>query len=162
MNTPCGEQSDGGCVVNTRHALRTSAVVVQARSTDTFPFSVAAGARGTSSLQRHVPYEPSTVERALQLARSGQCRTIGDIKRLLKAEQFAAVDIQLDGEGLKRQLRAAINGARSERPSVQAEGRDAHRYGRVGKRMVAIINPDGDGCRRYSFRNFLRQHGDGS
>lgn len=51
----------------------------------------------------------TTVERAFELAREGQCRSVDDIRRQLKAERFDAVEGHLSGGTLRRQLVGAIN-----------------------------------------------------
>lgn len=51
---------------------------------------------------------PTTVERSFELAREGQCRSIDDIRRKLKAERFDSVDSHLASGSLKRQLIAAM------------------------------------------------------
>lgn len=45
-----------------------------------------------------------TVERAYQLARSGRCRSVGDIRAELKREGLGAVDSHLAGPSLRREL----------------------------------------------------------
>jgi hypothetical protein len=50
----------------------------------------------------------STVERALELARSGACRTVEDIRRVLKAERCDSVDQHLGGGTLGKQIRAVL------------------------------------------------------
>lgn len=50
----------------------------------------------------------STVERALELARSGICRSVDDIRRALKSEGYEAVDSHLQGSSLTKQLKAAL------------------------------------------------------
>jgi hypothetical protein len=45
-----------------------------------------------------------TVERAFQLARSGECQTIDDIRRQLAREQCTNVDAHLAGSSIRRQL----------------------------------------------------------
>jgi hypothetical protein len=47
------------------------------------------------------------LERAFQLARSGQCRTTGDIQLCLKAEGYSTD--QVIGPTLMKQLRAVID-----------------------------------------------------
>ena len=49
---------------------------------------------------------PHTVERAYELARSGECRGVDEIKKRLKAEQCSAVEAQLAGRAIQRELRA--------------------------------------------------------
>ena len=45
-----------------------------------------------------------TVERAFQLARSGTCNTIDDIRRQLAREQCTNVEAHLAGSSIRRQL----------------------------------------------------------
>jgi hypothetical protein len=55
-------------------------------------------------------YGITTIERAFQLARSGSCVSVADIKKRLKAEGFSIA--QITGGVLSGQLRALIQGAR--------------------------------------------------
>jgi hypothetical protein len=55
----------------------------------------------------------TALERAFNLARSGKCRTVGDIRSRLKQEGYS--DAQVIGSNLQKQLRAII---------AQAEGTD--------------------------------------
>jgi hypothetical protein len=48
---------------------------------------------------------PGTVERAFQLARSGDCRSLGEIVTRLKREQHDGVDAHFAGPSIKRELR---------------------------------------------------------
>jgi hypothetical protein len=57
----------------------------------------------------------STVKRAFELARSGTCRTLDDLRKALRAEKCEAVDNHLESGALKRQLRALLKA--SHRPS---------------------------------------------
>lgn len=50
----------------------------------------------------------STVERAFELAREGDCQTVRDIRRKLKTERYESVESHLDGSTIKRQLMAAM------------------------------------------------------
>jgi hypothetical protein len=54
-----------------------------------------------------------TVERAYQLARSGDCATVKDIKGRLNAEGFSAVRGHLDGPTIQRALLALCMKAKS-------------------------------------------------
>ncbi|MBW6522375.1 hypothetical protein KZ810_02590 [Sphingomonas sp. RHCKR47] len=54
----------------------------------------------------------STVERALELARSGSVGSMGELRKKLSAEQHIAVDITLSGRSIQAQLKAAIAEAR--------------------------------------------------
>ena len=48
------------------------------------------------------------IARAFELARSGQCRSIEDIRRKLKSEQYENVDGHINGNMIKRQLIEAM------------------------------------------------------
>lgn len=48
----------------------------------------------------------STVERAYQLARSGACRNVEDIRRRLTTERYESVQAHLSGASIKRDLLA--------------------------------------------------------
>jgi hypothetical protein len=55
-------------------------------------------------------YRSTSLERAFELAKSGQCATVEEIKKKLKAEGFW--DDQLVGKTLIKQLRELIEAAR--------------------------------------------------
>ena len=50
-------------------------------------------------------FRPTTLERAYDLARSGSCRTVGDIKSRLQAEGYEGVKDRLYGASLTAALR---------------------------------------------------------
>jgi hypothetical protein len=50
----------------------------------------------------------TTVERAFQLARSGACHSVADIRTQLSAEGHEGVHSHLNGASIQRQLRAAL------------------------------------------------------
>ena len=50
----------------------------------------------------------STVERAFELARGGQCRSVDDIRRKLNAERFEGVEANLSSPSMKNQLKALV------------------------------------------------------
>jgi len=52
------------------------------------------------------------LERAFELARSGDCNSIDDIRRRLKAEQYSQVDAHLSGATVRRQLLGLCKEAR--------------------------------------------------
>lgn len=52
-----------------------------------------------------------TVERAFELARSGQYRTVNDIRAQLRKEGHSDVQQHLGGKLIRTQLRAIISGA---------------------------------------------------
>ncbi len=49
-----------------------------------------------------------TVERAFELARSGACRTVGDIRQQLKQEGYSGYEEHLAGVSIKKQLLALM------------------------------------------------------
>lgn len=50
-------------------------------------------------------FRPTTIERAYQLAESGTCRTISDVKAKLQAEGFSSIQDHLHGLTISRALR---------------------------------------------------------
>ena len=58
---------------------------------------------------------PTTLERAFDLARSGECASVNDIRMRLKAERFDQVDAHLAGPAIARQLRLLCEKARDTR-----------------------------------------------
>ena len=57
-------------------------------------------------------YPLSTLERAFELARSGECTNTADIRLRLKRERFDAVEGHLQGPAINRQLRLLCDEAR--------------------------------------------------
>lgn len=55
-----------------------------------------------------------TIERAFELAQSGHCTTVDDIRRQLKGEGFAQVDAHLAGAMVRKQLLDLCRQARGE------------------------------------------------
>lgn len=60
----------------------------------------------------------TTLERAYELAKSGECAGVSEIKARLKAEHFAEVDGQLYGRSVGTDLRKLCEAAR---PVVESE-----------------------------------------
>lgn len=56
----------------------------------------------------------STLERAFELARSGECKSLTDLLTKLRREGFENVRRHLDGAGIQRQLRDLMNAANKE------------------------------------------------
>jgi hypothetical protein len=56
--------------------------------------------------------KPTTVERAFELARSGTCKSVEEIRKTLRAEGFEAPESYLRGRSIGDQLRALIKEAR--------------------------------------------------
>lgn len=57
---------------------------------------------------------PSTLERAFELARSGECATVDEIRQRLKAERFDQVEAHLAGHSINKQLRALCETAQRD------------------------------------------------
>jgi hypothetical protein len=60
---------------------------------------------------------PTTLERAFALARSGSCQSVADIRQALKRERFDNVEAHLSGSSITRQLRALCEEARAREPA---------------------------------------------
>lgn len=58
-------------------------------------------------------YRLTTVERAYQLAESGECANVGDIKRRLSSEGYSDVQGQLYGATITSALRKLCDKARA-------------------------------------------------
>ena len=54
----------------------------------------------------------TTLERAFELARSGQYATVADIRLHLKRERYDSVEAHLQGQSIQRQLRKLCDEAR--------------------------------------------------
>lgn len=57
---------------------------------------------------------PTTIERAFELARSGQCNNVPEIAATLKRERFEAVDAHLAGPSIRQSLRSSCVSARTK------------------------------------------------
>ncbi len=55
---------------------------------------------------------PSTLERAFELARSGECTSTSEIRLRLKRERYDQVEAHLQGPSISRQLRLLCEEAR--------------------------------------------------
>ncbi len=67
-------------------------------------------------------YPLSTLERAFELARSGECASPAEIRLRLKRERFDSVEAHLQGPSITRQLRRLCDEARQARePAEPAE-----------------------------------------
>jgi Zn finger protein HypA/HybF involved in hydrogenase expression len=62
---------------------------------------------------------PTTLERAFDLARSGTCANIDEIRLTLKRERFDQVEAHLAGHSIKKQLRALCETASSPAAGVR-------------------------------------------
>jgi hypothetical protein len=54
----------------------------------------------------------NTIERAFEVASSGECQTLDELKRRLRREQLEAVDFHLAGKSIKAQLTQLMARAR--------------------------------------------------
>ena len=54
-------------------------------------------------------HEKTIIERAFELAQSGECRTLFDIKQILHAEQFSSVDAHMSAPTLRKQLQRLMS-----------------------------------------------------
>jgi len=64
------------------------------------------------------------IERAFELARTGGCRTVRDIRDRLMREQFASVDAHLAGPAIRRQLAELMRTAPNTGPPGQVHRAD--------------------------------------
>jgi hypothetical protein len=58
--------------------------------------------------------DPTTLERAFALARSGSCASVADIRSTLKKERYDQVEAHLAGPSVGRQLRTLCEEARRQ------------------------------------------------
>jgi hypothetical protein len=61
--------------------------------------------RATNSIKENTMHRPGTIERAYQLARSGPCVNLDEIRSQLKREFHESVDSHLSSPSLGRHLR---------------------------------------------------------
>ena len=62
---------------------------------------------------------PTTLERAYELARSGECATVSDIRDRLKRERFESIAGQVSGRTLTEELRRLCREATMETPAAE-------------------------------------------
>lgn len=67
---------------------------------------------------------PSTLERAFELARSGEYASASEIRRQLKVEGYSDADKQLYGQSLVSQLRKICTEARARKNPRPGGGRN--------------------------------------
>lgn len=65
-------------------------------------------------------HRQSTLERAFDLAESGDCTTVNEIRTRLKKEQCESVDAHLAGQTIQRQLRERLQRAKLTIATPQA------------------------------------------
>ncbi len=61
---------------------------------------------------------PTTLERAYELARSGECATVSDIRERLKREHFDSVAGQISGRSLTEDLRRLCRQSMAAAPAA--------------------------------------------
>jgi len=64
---------------------------------------------------RAMDRQPTTLERAFDLARSGDYASVADIRQQLKRERYDQVEAHLAGHSINRELRALCEAAQRER-----------------------------------------------
>ena len=52
------------------------------------------------------------VERAFQIARTGTCRSVNDLRRALRLERYAGIEQTFQGKSIRDELRAVMAAAR--------------------------------------------------
>lgn len=57
-------------------------------------------------------FQPTTLERAFELAKTGEYQGVGDISKQLKSEGYSLS--QLEGDSLRRQLRSICEEAQKQ------------------------------------------------
>ncbi|KQW67071.1 hypothetical protein ASE17_20340 [Phenylobacterium sp. Root77] len=62
-------------------------------------------------------FKQTTLERAFELARTGEFRTVSELSKQLKIEGYNLV--QIEGDMLKRQLRGICEHAQTRQPAKQ-------------------------------------------
>jgi hypothetical protein len=67
----------------------------------------------------------TTIERAFEVASSGECRTMDELKRRLRREQFEAVEFHLAGKSIKAQLSELMMRARAGARQGEAEAAES-------------------------------------
>ena len=67
---------------------------------------------------RRMNDQPTTLERAFTLARSGDYESVNHIRQQLKKERYDQVEAHLAGHSINRELRALCEAARRERPAA--------------------------------------------
>lgn len=67
-------------------------------------------------------HRPTTIERAYELARTGPCVSVDEIRAQLKRERFESVDGHLHGSTITRQLRTLCRNKRAAAPAEVVPG----------------------------------------
>lgn len=75
------------------------------------------GVRARDGYRGEMTSNPSTLERAFALARSGEYASVGEIRARLRRERCDSVDGHLSGPSITKQLRLLCDEARRRVPS---------------------------------------------
>ncbi len=67
----------------------------------------------------------STLERALQLASGGQCKSVNDVRQTLRREGYDAVHQHLHGAAINRQIIDLLTEARADFLAMDGESTTA-------------------------------------
>ncbi|MEG3088936.1 hypothetical protein [Sphingomonas sp. PB4P5] len=63
-------------------------------------------------LEVSAPYEPTPIiERAIEIAQSGKCNSLVDLRRQLSPEGYSSVDQHLAGSSIGKQIKGMIHKA---------------------------------------------------
>jgi phage regulator Rha-like protein len=62
----------------------------------------------------------NTIQRAFEIAASGEVRTFDELRRKLQAERYEAVEAHLAGTAIRKQLKEIIASSLLARPQAQA------------------------------------------
>jgi hypothetical protein len=54
---------------------------------------------------------PTMIERAIQLAQSGQCISVNDVRQRLRREGYVGIGVELAGAAINRQLVELLHAA---------------------------------------------------
>jgi hypothetical protein len=76
------------------------------------PNSVDAQAHALEAIQDRINVMPTTLQRAYEIARSGECTSLDELVQQLKTEQFEGVDVHIASASVRRELRQLSQSAR--------------------------------------------------
>jgi len=61
------------------------------------------------------PPEKPLIQRALELARTGNFATFADVEKVMHAEGYSKIDAEWNGKAFRNQVRSLIRGAKPDR-----------------------------------------------
>jgi hypothetical protein len=76
------------------------------------PNSVDAQAPAPEAIEDRINGIPTTLQRAYEIARSGECTSLDELVQQLKTEQFQGVDVHMASVSVRRELRQLSQSAR--------------------------------------------------